>query len=236
MHPSPPPEFSTCLGDLYSIAWMENAEHANLTLGGWVGGWGWRAARLRGREARPASSSQRENCAWARPEWHPQCCSAVPASPLPSRLPLACREPLHKHLQLLAASLQTSSCLLTRMPPLNPTLTPHPTPPTPPTPAETLKKQFQLVKQRVSQNFTYAQVRGRRLRRLRLRLRLPLPCRTGSVLGGRLPPLLARLRPCARPALNRAPNGVPAGLARAAVWRHGDLGGANGRVPGEHQG
>lgn len=36
MNPSPPPEFGTCLGDLYSVAWMENAEHADLTLGGWV--------------------------------------------------------------------------------------------------------------------------------------------------------------------------------------------------------
>lgn len=34
MSPSPPPEFGTCLGDLYSVAWMENAEHADLTLGG----------------------------------------------------------------------------------------------------------------------------------------------------------------------------------------------------------
>ncbi|KAL4452145.1 hypothetical protein ABPG75_007807 [Micractinium tetrahymenae] len=32
MNPSPPPEFGTCLGDLYSVAWMENAEHADLTL------------------------------------------------------------------------------------------------------------------------------------------------------------------------------------------------------------
>ena len=24
MHPSSPPEFNTCLGDLYSISWMEN--------------------------------------------------------------------------------------------------------------------------------------------------------------------------------------------------------------------
>lgn len=24
MHPSPPSEFTTCLGDLYSVSWMEN--------------------------------------------------------------------------------------------------------------------------------------------------------------------------------------------------------------------
>jgi legumain len=30
MLPSPPPEFTTCLGDLYSVSWMENSEHANL--------------------------------------------------------------------------------------------------------------------------------------------------------------------------------------------------------------
>ena len=39
MNPSPPPEFGTCLGDLYSVAWMENADHADLTLGGWLRGW-----------------------------------------------------------------------------------------------------------------------------------------------------------------------------------------------------
>ena len=41
MNPAPPPEFSTCLGDLYSVAWMENADEADLTIGavgGWVGG------------------------------------------------------------------------------------------------------------------------------------------------------------------------------------------------------
>lgn len=31
MEPPPPQEFSTCLGDLYSVAWMENAELADLT-------------------------------------------------------------------------------------------------------------------------------------------------------------------------------------------------------------
>lgn len=31
MDPSPPEEFSTCLGDLYSVSWMENAELADLT-------------------------------------------------------------------------------------------------------------------------------------------------------------------------------------------------------------
>ncbi|KAL2899740.1 Vacuolar-processing enzyme [Bienertia sinuspersici] len=30
MEPSPPPEFMTCLGDLYSIAWMEDSETHNL--------------------------------------------------------------------------------------------------------------------------------------------------------------------------------------------------------------
>ncbi|KAL3138308.1 hypothetical protein ABBQ32_006119 [Trebouxia sp. C0010 RCD-2024] len=30
MHPSPPSEFTTCLGDLYSVSWMENSEHENL--------------------------------------------------------------------------------------------------------------------------------------------------------------------------------------------------------------
>jgi hypothetical protein len=40
MVPAAPVEFGTCLGDLYSVAWMENADHANLTVGGWGGG-GW---------------------------------------------------------------------------------------------------------------------------------------------------------------------------------------------------
>ncbi|KAG2589406.1 hypothetical protein PVAP13_5NG236500 [Panicum virgatum] len=29
-HPSPPPEYDTCLGDLYSIAWMEDSDFHNL--------------------------------------------------------------------------------------------------------------------------------------------------------------------------------------------------------------
>jgi hypothetical protein len=29
--PQPTPQFSTCLGDLYSVAWMEDAERADLT-------------------------------------------------------------------------------------------------------------------------------------------------------------------------------------------------------------
>lgn len=32
MYPAPPSEFGTCLGDLYSVAWMENADEADLTL------------------------------------------------------------------------------------------------------------------------------------------------------------------------------------------------------------
>lgn len=32
MDPSPPPEFSTCLGDLYSVAWLENADVSDLTI------------------------------------------------------------------------------------------------------------------------------------------------------------------------------------------------------------
>ena len=32
-YPAPPSEFGTCLGDLYSVAWMENADEADLTLG-----------------------------------------------------------------------------------------------------------------------------------------------------------------------------------------------------------
>ncbi len=31
MDPSPPPAMSTCLGDLYSVAWMENADDCDLT-------------------------------------------------------------------------------------------------------------------------------------------------------------------------------------------------------------
>ena len=31
MSPSPPPEFSTCLGDLFSIAWMEDADASDAT-------------------------------------------------------------------------------------------------------------------------------------------------------------------------------------------------------------
>lgn len=31
MNPSPPPEFNTCLGDLYSVAWMENSDSEDLT-------------------------------------------------------------------------------------------------------------------------------------------------------------------------------------------------------------
>ncbi len=31
--PAPPSEFGTCLGDLYSVAWMENADENDLTLG-----------------------------------------------------------------------------------------------------------------------------------------------------------------------------------------------------------
>lgn len=31
--PAPPSEFGTCLGDLYSVAWMENADETDLTLG-----------------------------------------------------------------------------------------------------------------------------------------------------------------------------------------------------------
>ena len=38
MVPPPPHEFSTCLGDLYSVAWIENSEHADLNIGG-CGGW-----------------------------------------------------------------------------------------------------------------------------------------------------------------------------------------------------
>ncbi len=30
MDPSPPPEFDTCLGDLYSVAWMENSDIRDL--------------------------------------------------------------------------------------------------------------------------------------------------------------------------------------------------------------
>lgn len=30
MQPSPAAEFTTCLGDLYSVSWMENSDHANL--------------------------------------------------------------------------------------------------------------------------------------------------------------------------------------------------------------
>ncbi|KAK9819348.1 hypothetical protein WJX74_009216 [Apatococcus lobatus] len=30
MFPSPPPEFDTCLGDLYSVAWLENSDHYDL--------------------------------------------------------------------------------------------------------------------------------------------------------------------------------------------------------------
>eukprot|EP00887_Chlorella_sp_A99_P007632 scaffold20.g7632.t1 len=32
MNPSPPPEFDTCLGDLYSVAWLENSDAADLTV------------------------------------------------------------------------------------------------------------------------------------------------------------------------------------------------------------
>ena len=30
MDPSPPEEYTTCLGDLYSVAWLENADVADL--------------------------------------------------------------------------------------------------------------------------------------------------------------------------------------------------------------
>ncbi|KAK9868632.1 hypothetical protein WJX84_003492 [Apatococcus fuscideae] len=30
MSPTPPPEFDTCLGDLYSVAWLENSDHYDL--------------------------------------------------------------------------------------------------------------------------------------------------------------------------------------------------------------
>ncbi len=29
MTPAPPPEYSTCLGDLYSVSWMENVDSIN---------------------------------------------------------------------------------------------------------------------------------------------------------------------------------------------------------------
>ena len=47
MDPAPSPAFSTCLADLYSVAWMENADNCDLTqetlmVGpGWGMGAGW---------------------------------------------------------------------------------------------------------------------------------------------------------------------------------------------------
>ncbi|KAI8102410.1 hypothetical protein M9435_006012 [Picochlorum sp. BPE23] len=32
MHPSPPPEYMTCLGDLYSVSWMEDADSNDISL------------------------------------------------------------------------------------------------------------------------------------------------------------------------------------------------------------
>ena len=119
MAPSPPPEFGTCLGDLYSVAWMENADASDLTIGGV---WGWGGPR--GLE--PAARA-------SLPGWRAACCS------------WDCQ---------LGVLLPDTGVL----PPL-PDTHPHPPVPSrlPANPAETLKKQFQLVKARVSRNFTYTQ-------------------------------------------------------------------------------
>jgi hypothetical protein len=117
MSPSPPPEFGTCLGDLYSVAWLENADDADLTVG---------------------------ECGATRPRFPVRC--AIPTHYQLARLPRCCGLGCAAHRRIA------------RCPrPLAPTPALHPHPLAPCPRAETLKKQFQLVKARVSRNYTYNQ-------------------------------------------------------------------------------